>query len=274
MDQFPRVSSLHFSPIKSCKAVDLDSAYAGPRGLEVGKILDRGWVLIDDNDILVSQRQEPSLARVHIELLAGQDGVADSIRVTSQGVASSIVLAQDSVEDVRQRAIIHREETVGHLAHSYVNQWFSQFLGKSVRAVYQQHDDKRFCDPNFAVMPEHDTVSFADGFQYLVTTKATLEQLNSQLSVPVPMQRFRPNIVVEHTAPEAEYTWRSITAGEASFRLVKPCTRCVMTTVDQELGVKTGNEPLASLARTNFLSQNFGDALPMGKFQSVIQSRL
>ena len=263
MNTSPVISSLHFYPVKSCKAVDLDSAHVGPRGFIVGKILDRSWMLIDENDVLISQRQEPTLARVKVELLDGESGVAEKIQLSTEGMAS-IVLDPALVGNDKQRVVIHGNESVGHLAPSEVSLWFSDFLGKRVRAVYQKDEDVRLCDPNFAVKPDEDAVSFADGFQYLVTTEATLEKLNGQLESPVPMRRFRPNIVVGNTDPEAEYTWRAITAGEASFDLVKPCTRCVMTTVDQELGVKTGKEPLTALARTTFLAQNFGASRVQG----------
>ncbi len=105
----------------------------------------------------------------------------------------------------------------------------------------------RQVDPSYA-RPD-DQVGFADGFPFLLASESSLADLNRRLARPVPMERFRPNLVVQGAAPYAEDTWRRIRIGAVSFRVVKPCARCVTTTVDQTLGVRAGNEPLETLAR-------------------------
>jgi uncharacterized protein YcbX len=257
------ISSLHFYPVKSCQAVDIESAYAGPRGFTVGKILDRSWMLINENDTLISQRQEPSLARVKVDLLYGKDGIAERVRLSALGFRP-IDLDPSLVGNDKQRVIIHGQEAVGSVASEEISRWFSEFLGRATRVIHQKEGDVRLFDQNFGAEAPQKTVSFADGFPYLITTRATLEKLNELLDSPVPMQRFRANIVIGNTLPDAEYTWRSVTAGEAAFNLEKPCTRCVMTTIDQELGKKIGKEPLATLARTYFLAQDFGSTRVQG----------
>ncbi|MDM7922558.1 MAG: MOSC domain-containing protein, partial [Pyrinomonadaceae bacterium] len=121
--------------------------------------------------------------------------------------------------------------------------------------------------------PKEDTVSFADGYPFLLIGEGSLEDLNGRLAAPVPMNRFRPNLVVKGSEPYAEDTWSRIRIGETVFHLVKPCGRCVMTTVDQSNGHKDGKEPLRTLAtyRTVNGSVLFGQNLiaetPGGKIR-------
>ena len=125
-----------------------------------------------------------------------------------------------------------------------------------VSAVYQKDEDTRFCDLHSQDAEGHG-VSFADGFPYLVVAEATLKKLNDTLETPVPMARFRPNIVVGNTAPEEEYTWRTFGTRQARLQVISPCTRCVITTIDQETGVRRGSDPLKTLARTSLVSEDF-----------------
>ena len=211
MNNPPVLTSIRFYPIKSCGVVSLNTAYAGPRGLESGHVLDRSWMIVDQNGVLVSQREKPSLARVAIELLGE---TADRFRVGVEG-SSSLILDAAAVGDDRRKVIIHGKETIGHLAPHDVHEWFSRYLGEAVQVVHQKQDDVRLCDPNFALHPEVDSVSFADGFPYLVTTEATLAKLNLLLDNPVAMSRFRPNLVFGTTAADAEYGWEEIAFGAA-----------------------------------------------------------
>jgi uncharacterized protein YcbX len=132
--------------------------------------------------------------------------------------------------------------------------WFSGFLGVPVRLVHL--DDpavRRPIDPDYALPGE--TVSLADGFPLLVTTTGSLEALNELIAAgdragegPLPMNRFRPNAVIDGTAPWAEDGWRRVRIGQVAFRVPKPCARCVVTTTDQDTGAR-GKEPLRTLAR-------------------------
>ncbi|MGB9151529.1 MAG: MOSC N-terminal beta barrel domain-containing protein [Alphaproteobacteria bacterium] len=257
MNNFPVVGSLHFYPIKSCRAIDLSTASVGPRGLMSGKIGDRSWMVVDAVGTLVSQRQKPEMARVKIELLRNAAGITDRMRLSAEG-QEPLILDPSLVGSDRQKIMLHGKESIAHTASPEINRWFSGFLGADVTVVHQKESDLRLCDPHFAVNPGVDAVGFGDEFPYLVTTSATLEKLNGFLDSPVPMSRFRPNIVIVHTQPEAEYTWKNITLGSAALSLVKPCARCVMTTIDQDTGIKTGKQPLATLAATQFLAQDFG----------------
>jgi uncharacterized protein YcbX len=239
----PAVTALRLYPVKSCGPVILERAFLGARGMESGKIGDRRWMLVDQAGIFVSQRTEPALARVTVSLIEGQ-----AVRLHTEGWAP-LILVPGEVEGGRGIFTMHGRQLGGYLAPAAASAWFSGVLGYPVKLIHQTDDEIRLLDPNFAVNPETDHVGLADAYPYLVAGEGTLAKLNGRLAEPVPMNRFRPSIVVGPTPPDAEYGWGEIAIGEARLSLVKPCTRCVMTTVDQDLGIKTGKEPLAALGR-------------------------
>jgi uncharacterized protein len=126
-----------------------------------------------------------------------------------------------------------------------INQWFSASLGVRCRLVKFPDQLRRHVDKRFAKSGEH--TAFADGYPFLILSEASLDDLNSRLDRPVPMNRFRPNIIVSRCEPFAEDSWREFQIGSVTFRTAKPCARCRVTTVDQETGM-VGEEPLRTLA--------------------------
>jgi hypothetical protein len=127
-----------------------------------------------------------------------------------------------------------------------VNQWFSQFLDTCCQLVYMPENSLRLVDPHYAT--HNELVSFADGFPFLLISEASLQDLNERLDEPVPMNRFRPNLVVSGCEAFAEDAWRQIRIGSIPFQVAKPCSRCVITMVDQTQGIR-GKEPLQTLAQ-------------------------
>jgi uncharacterized protein YcbX len=263
------VSRILLYPIKSCGGVPLQRAEIGARGLQAGAIGDRRWMISGADGVMITQRQNENLARVRIELLE------DAIRVSGDGLEPVVV---DPAETLDERAgvLLFGREVPGHRVPKAIDDWFSRFLGQPARLLRQTEEDHRLCDPDFAVAPGEDKVGFADAFPYLLSSEATLERLNTLLPDPVPMNRFRPNIVVGGTGADAEYGWKRLAAGEAEFSIVKPCTRCIVTTIDQEMGMKTGKEPLAALGRAYFLSAAFGQVPVKGAIfgENAIATRL
>ena len=140
-------------------------------------------------------------------------------------------------------------------------------------------ETRREVNPLYAVRKFQDVVSFADGYPILLIGKGSLADLNAKLENPVPMNRFRPNLVVENSESFAEDKWKKIKIGDTIFHLVKPSERCVITTVDQEKGVFGGKEPLKTLATyrleksatgqkilfgQNLIAESFGGKIKIG----------
>jgi uncharacterized protein YcbX len=240
----PRLQSIHIHPVKAFRGPALPEADVEPWGLAG----DRRWVLMDDGGKVVTQRQQPRLAPAVAELLPG-----GGVRLSAPGMEPLTVpvprpsgtvpvdIFQDKVEGVLAE---------GAAAHA----WCSAYLGIGVRLVHM--DDpatRRPVDPRYALPGE--TVSFADGFPLLLTSAASLDALNSLIAQgdhahegPLPMNRFRPNVVVAGTAAWAEDDWSLVAIGEVTFRVVKMCGRCVVTTTDQVTAGR-GREPLHTLGR-------------------------
>ncbi|NJN42563.1 MAG: MOSC domain-containing protein [Flammeovirgaceae bacterium] len=126
------------------------------------------------------------------------------------------------------------------------DQWFSERMGSGCRLVFFPEKNSRPVDPNYRIGNEH--VSLADGYPFLIIGEESLNNLNLKLSAPVPMNRFRPNMVFSGGKPYEEDTWRNFRIGENRFAGVKPCARCSIPTIDQDTG-EMGKEPSATLSK-------------------------
>ncbi|MCX2924685.1 MOSC domain-containing protein [Streptomyces sp. NEAU-W12] len=247
--------SLHIHPVKAFRSLSLPEVVVEPWG-PAG---DRRWMLIDDGGRVVTQRRHPRLALAAAEPLPG-----GGLRLSAPGRAPVAVAVPAGPAE---RAEIFRDKIhVVPAEDDAVHAWCSAFLGSEVRLVHL--DDpatRRPVDPRFALPGE--TVSLADGYPLLLTTTASLDALNALVAEgdhagegPLPMNRFRPNLVVEGTTAWAEDTWSRITVGEVAFRVAKPSGRCVVTTTDQRTAGR-GREPLHSLGR----HRRFGGKLVFGQ---------
>ncbi|MGW3626226.1 MOSC domain-containing protein [Streptomyces sp. NPDC000880] len=239
----PAIRSIHVHPVKSVAGHALDETAVEPWGIAG----DRRWALIDPSAKVVTQRQQPRLA------LARAEAVPDGgIRLTAPGHEPLTVAVPEPVGTVTVDLFGDKVETVP--VEGPADEWFSDCLGAEVRLVHL--DDpatRRPIDPRYARPGE--TVHLGDGYPLLVTTLASLDALNSLIAQgdhadegPLPMTRFRPNVVVDGTAPWAEDDWQRIVIGEVTFRVARPCGRCVITTTDQHTAER-GKEPLRTLAR-------------------------
>ncbi|MFI9723593.1 MOSC domain-containing protein [Streptomyces sp. NPDC052396] len=241
----PVLKAIHFYPVKSMAGCAPGEAAVEPWGLAG----DRRWLLADADGRAVTQRQQPRLTLVSARpapggglLLTAPGTEPLEVAVPSEREHGTCVveLFQDKVESVPAAASAHA--------------WLSDFLGIPVRLMHMDRpESRRAVDPKYA--REGDTVSFADAYPLLVTTTASLDALNSLIAQgdhpgegPLPMNRFRPNLVVDGTTAWAEDDWRRLRVGEVTFRVAKPCGRCVITTTDQTTAAR-GKEPLRTLAR-------------------------
>lgn len=233
-----RVVALHVHPVKSLGGIAVAEGGLGPCGLED----DRRWMVIDPDGGFLTQRQLPRMALVTVARHPG--GL-----VLAQAGHGAHAVALPPADGARRMVRVWRDNVPAVDAGDAVAAWLAVVLGRPCRLVYLHDAGARLADPAFA--PLGATVGFADGFAVLVASRESLAALNGDLPAPVPMDRFRPNLVLEGAAAWAEDGWRVLAVGEALLRIVKPCSRCIMTTIDQRTAdIPDPREPLATLART------------------------
>jgi uncharacterized protein len=231
------LSDIRIYPVKSLAGFSLNDALVTRFGLQS----DRMLMLVDEDGIFISQRKYPQLALLQTQL------DAHAVQVSSPGRgAIKIDVTQFNGNAVAVE--VWGDRCYGRVAIPSVNQWFSDFLGFSVRLISYDQQKARASDPKYSKL--NDVVSFADGFPLLVISEASLEDLNSRLDKAVSMASFRPNLVVSGCEAYAEDTWTQLKIGEVEFAAVKTCSRCVLTTVDPLTGEKRADgEPLKTLSR-------------------------
>jgi len=246
-----RVSGLYIYPVKSCRGIALGEAEVGDRGF----VHDREWLVVDRRGTFMTQRDWPALARV----TASPRG--DGLVLEAEGMPVLEANADASTGDGRQ-VTIWQDACVAQSAGTEAAQWISAFLGTDCELVRMSTSTLRQVDLEFA--ETGDRVGFADGFPFLLISEGSLDELNCRLpdGQHVPMDRFRPNIVVTGCAPYSEDEWSMIRIGDVGFRIVKPCARCVITTTDQRTGERS-REPLKTLATYRLVDGNvmFGQNL-------------
>ncbi len=243
-----KLEEINIYPIKSMGKISLKESKALIRGFEY----DRRMMLVDREGQFLSQRRIPEMARFKISI--DENGFIvqydlDNIRIPFK--LSSEKTRKVTVWDDR----IDAPE-----ADNHYNRWFSDHLDQECYLVFMDKISKRPIDPKYAVHNEH--VSFADGFPYLITGTESLVDLNQKLETPVPMDRFRPNIVITTDVPFKEDDLNHFYIGEAIFKRVKPCSRCIITTTDQSTGIRS-REPLKTLSEYRSIDQKvlFGQNL-------------
>ncbi|MCP3712032.1 MOSC N-terminal beta barrel domain-containing protein [Paraburkholderia sp. CNPSo 3274] len=248
----PIVRALFVYPVKSCGAIALDDAQLGLKGIE----WDRHWMVADENGRLVTQRQYAAMA------LIVPTFVEDGVRLTMEGMSDALHLPfAPRGGEARVPASVWDDDFEALDEGDHAAQWFTQAIGVPVRLLRFAHDVTRLASKKWTSGEDAPT-QFADGFPILVTSEASLAELNERLAAkgapPVPMARFRPNIVVGDVGDAFEEDFidtlaiESATGGEEIvLRFVKPCARCPITTIDQQTGERDAQwptEPLDTLA--------------------------
>ena len=228
------LSSLMYYPIKACRGLDAAESQVECMGLEH----DRRMMVVTPEGEFLTQREHPRLALVTPQLKNGALTLSapdfDSIHLIMQ--TSGATWPVNIWRSKGVQAIDQGEEVAG---------WFSDWLGASVRLVHMADGYIRRVNQQYAVT-SHDHTGFADGYPILLISEESLADLNSRLETPVPMNRFRPNIVIKGCEPFAEDTWKRIRIGNVEMAIVKPCPRCVVTTIDKET-LEQSKEPLKTL---------------------------
>lgn len=267
------ISEINIYPVKSLKGTGLTEATVEQRGLQ----FDRRWMLVDDDNRLITQREVPRMALISVRI---EDGNLD-VRFEDRHIDIPHAPHQGDTEDV----VVWQNIVPADVYDPETNAWFSRALNVNCRLVAMPETTRRTIDPEYAVKPDEDIVSFADGYPFLLIGEGSLADLNSRLDTPVPMNRFRPNFVVSGSQAFAEDSWKRIRMGETIFHVVKPCARCVLTTVDQAKGEKTGKEPLQTLSTfrnregkvlfgQNLIAENPGGVIRIGDEIEILTTDL
>ena len=231
------ISDLYIYPIKSLGGIAVTEAIVDEKGFQN----DRRFMLVSPNGTFITQRANPQMALIDVAIEGAQLRVWHRHRPDD---VLEIALQPTGVEELS--AIVWHEQKVDSVTVSAeADRWFSGVVGQPCRLVFMPETTRRAVDPDYA--RHNDAVSFADGYPYLLIGQASLDYLNQHLPEPMDMRRFRPNIVVSGTTPNDEDTWHQFQIGGLNFYGVKPCARCVLTTIDPDTAQK-GKEPLRTLA--------------------------
>lgn len=229
-----RLSHINVFPVKSCAPWTPAQGQVETRGLRG----DRRWMIVDAQGQFATARKNPRLVLVKARAQAA------GLLLSAPGMPDQDLLPTQDGSQVKVQ--VWGDEVIARTAADSADAWISQYLGFPARFVFMDDQIERAVDPKYA--KPGDVVSFADGFPLLLITQAALDLLNSKLAQAIPMLRFRPNLVVSGTEAHAEDGWRSIRIGGIPFDVVKPCIRCVLTTVEPDSGTfDAAGEPLRTL---------------------------
>jgi len=249
------LSSLIYYPIKACRGFEVDASIIERAGLKH----DRRMMVVTPEGEFLTQREHPRLALVNPKLVDGTLTLCapgfDSIQLAIQSTGTPWLVNIWKSEGVQ--AIGQGDEAA---------QWFSDWLGTAVRLVHIADGCIRRVNEKYTISPD-DHTGFSDGYPILLASEESLQDLNSHLETPVPMNRFRPNLVVKGCEAFAEDIWKRIKIGDVELAVVKPCARCVVTTIDKKT-LEKSKEPLKTLGkyRKHELGAIFGqNAIPLNE---------
>jgi uncharacterized protein YcbX len=234
-----QISELYIYPVKSLPGISLQQAPVTDRGFEH----DRRWMLVDKNNLFISQREVPEMTQLPLSL---ED---EGIRVTDKRNGDSILIpfkANHSKENDPVEVIVWDDTCTAEYVSDEADAWFSKALCFSCRLVHMPEDSRRNVDQKYA--PGDNITSFSDAYPFMVIGQASLDDLNSRLTDALPTNRFRPNIVFTGGAPYEEDLMADFTIGSMDFFGVKLCARCPIPTIDQITGAR-GKEPLKTFAK-------------------------
>ncbi|RNI31043.1 MOSC domain-containing protein [Rufibacter latericius] len=229
------LSEIYIYPIKSLGGISLTSAQVQERGLQY----DRRWMLIDDSGIFLTQRKIADMALLQVAL--SPDGLVVSHKTKD---LAPLLVPYETKSTRSTLVTVWDDICFAFLVSPEADTWFSEALGFGCRLVYMPENSIRLIDPNYA--KHNEKVSFADGYPFLIIGQGSLDDLNSRLEEPVPMNRFRPTFVFTGGQPYVEEKWKTFKMGDVLFYGAKPCGRCNVTTINQDTA-QAGAEPLKTL---------------------------
>ena len=228
------IASLHIYPIKSLGGISLSQSMVQTRGLQH----DRRWMLVDEKGQFLTQREDSRLALFRCQM------DADTLTVTHGTESLEIPLAEHSTET--RRVKVWSSSLRAPLMDPRYSEWFSDLLGQPCSLVKMTQEAKR--PKRLFTGPYLTELSFADAYPILILGTASHTALNERCPSPVPLDRFRANIIIHTTRPHEEDDWAELSIQSATLKVIKPCARCQVISIDQQTAEK-GKEPTRTLAQ-------------------------
>lgn len=229
------VSGLYIYPVKSCQAVPLQASPVTQSGL----LFDRRFMVINKEGLFLTAREYPQLTLIDAK------SVQHGLVLTHPSMSNPLPLEIETFTNEYRETEIWEKPVSANITHPSANAWFSELLNQPVELVYFGEHSTRFTSRR----PDQ-PVAFADGYPFLLTTQASLDDLNKSGPQINEMERFRPNIVISGNEAFNEDTWKRIRIGDVIFENVKPCVRCLFITLDPDTAERSPKgEPLRTLAK-------------------------
>lgn len=216
------ISELAIYPVKSMRQIQLDKSSLQFGGLKY----DRRWMVVDTDGVMITQRKVARLCLIQPELISPE--IDCGLILSAPNMAAIKVPVPDGC--VIRNIKVWNDECSAYDGGNEVADWLSLFLEIECRLVYFPDNEIRIVDQNYAA--PNDQIAFSDGFPLLLTSQASLDDLNSRLDENIPMVRFRPNIVISGCEAFAEDDWKQLKVGDITLRIVKPCARCIIPNID------------------------------------------
>ena len=261
------ISELFIYPVKSLAGISVNNTSLTDRGFQY----DRRWMLVDDNNKFISQREIPEMALLQVQL------ADDQISVKDKNMGKSLLFPIIPETDETAVAQIWDDRCQVQFVSEAADKWFSEILSVSCRLVYMPDATERMIDKKYT--GKNELTSLADDCAVLMIGQASLDDLNTRLPEKISMNRFRPNIVFTGGQPFEEDSFKSFTINRTRFHSIKRCARCLLTTISQE-DASRSKEPLKTLAiyRTESNKTFFGkyfssDGKGVIKVGDVLQTR-
>lgn len=253
------ITELYIYPIKSLAGIEVPKAKVESRGLQ----FDRRWMLVDENNQFITQRNFPKMALLQPEITASEIIVRDK-----SNIVSPLKISLEEPKTHPEMVTIWDDTCPAKPVGLKADEWFSHILEMKCRLMYMHNDSVRQADQRYAIN-ETDKVSFADGYPILMVSEESMNQLNQKMGLHYSIRRFRPNIVFKGGKPHEEDTLRKVTINGVELYGVKPCARCVLITIDPST-TNQGKEPSKTLSAyrkrdnkilfgENFIPMNHGE---------------
>ncbi|WP_227803917.1 MOSC domain-containing protein [Marinomonas profundi] len=234
------LSELAIYPIKSIQGIPLQRSQVGYAGLTD----DRRYMLVKPDGLFITGREHPKLTLVTAKSIGKSQW-----QLAHPSMSNNLILDTAQFNEDHQDVVVWESTVKGQRTHQEADVWFSHLLGEPVQLVYFSDESERYTSRR------PDTpITFADGYPYLLTTHASLAELNRTCPQVIQMAQFRPNLVIQGNQAFAEDSWKRIRIGNVEFENVKPCVRCIFTTLHPQTAERIPKgEPLKTLGKFRLL---------------------